>query len=66
MPAEAAGHIDMGDLKLLDPWTILERYPEDVGDATTQQAEACVAAAGRVVPAAEAAIAAGRRHRLTA
>jgi HEPN domain-containing protein len=56
MPSEAADEIDVGDLKLLNPWIILGRYPDDVGDATLQQAEACVAAAGRVVHAAKVAI----------
>lgn len=55
MPAEAAGEIDVGDLQLLNPWAILGRYPDDVSEATTQQAQACVAAAGHVLEAAAAA-----------
>ncbi|CAN5464559.1 HEPN domain-containing protein [soil metagenome] len=56
MPTDAAGEIDVADLQMLNPWTILGRYPDDVATATTEQAEACVEAAGRVLDAASAAI----------
>jgi len=55
MPADAAGEIDVADLQMLNPWTILGRYPDDVVSATIEQAEACVEATGRVLDAARAA-----------
>ena len=47
LPAEAARQIDVDDLILLNPWTILGRYPDDVSEATVQEGEASAAAAGR-------------------
>lgn len=51
LPAEAARQIDVDDLILLNPWTILGRYPDDVNEATVGEGETSVAAAGRVLNA---------------
>lgn len=51
LPADAAGRLDTADLQNLNPWSILGRYPDDVSDATDEQALACVAAAQRVLEA---------------
>jgi HEPN domain-containing protein len=51
LPADAAGRLDTADLQTLNPWSILGRYPDDVSDATDEQALASVAAAQRVLEA---------------
>lgn len=56
LPAEAARQIDVDDLILLNPWTILGRYPDDVSEATVQEGEASAAAAGRVLDAVSTAV----------
>ena len=48
--------IDVDDLILLNPWTILGRYPDDVSEATVQEGEASAAAAGRVLDAVSTAV----------
>lgn len=57
LPAEAARQIDVDDLILLNPWTILGRYPDDVSEATAQEGEASAAAAGRILDAVSSAVA---------
>ena len=52
LPAAAAGQLDTLDLQVLNPWSILGRYPDDVSEATKEQAAACVKAAQRVLEAA--------------
>lgn len=56
LPAEANREIEIDDLQMLNPWAILGRYPDDVTDATAQEAQACVAAARRVLDAATGAV----------
>jgi HEPN domain-containing protein len=51
LPADAASRLDVADLQTLNPWSILGRYPDDVSEATANEASACVAAAQRVLDA---------------
>jgi HEPN domain-containing protein len=51
LPADAARRLDTADLQTLNPWSILGRYPDDVSEATEEEALACVAAAHRVLEA---------------
>lgn len=60
LPVEAAQQLDIADLQVLNPWSILGRYPDDVSEATDQEAEDCVAAAQRVLEVAATAI--GESH----
>ena len=59
LPNEVASEIDDPDLALLNPWAIEGRYPGDIADATSAQAEACVAASDRVLSTVRALVAAG-------
>lgn len=49
LPADAARQLAVSDLQTLNPWSILGRYPDDVSEATRQEALACVAAAQRIL-----------------
>jgi HEPN domain-containing protein len=51
LPADAARRLDTADLQTLNPWSVLGRYPDDVSEATDEEALACVAAAQRVLAA---------------
>lgn len=51
LPADAARRLDTADLQTLNPWSILGRYPDDVSEATDEEALAWVAAAQRVLEA---------------
>lgn len=55
-PADDGLDVADVDLRLLNPWTIEGRYPADLPDATTAQAETCVQAAERVIRAVYSAI----------
>lgn len=45
LPADAARQLDTADLQTLNPWSILGRHPDDVSEATDEEALACVAVA---------------------
>jgi HEPN domain-containing protein len=49
LPTDSAEQLAVADLRLLNPWSILGRYPDDVSDATQTEAGACVQAAQRVL-----------------
>lgn len=51
LPADAARQLDTADLQTLNPRSVLGRYPDDVSEATDEEAFACVAAAQRVLDA---------------
>ena len=51
LPADATHRLDTADLQTLNPWSVLGRYPDDVSEATDEEALACVAAAQRVLDA---------------
>jgi HEPN domain-containing protein len=51
LPADAARRLDTADLQTLNPWSVLGRYPDDVSEATDEEALACVAAAQRILDA---------------
>lgn len=52
LPADAAQQLDIADLQILNPWSILGRYPDDVSEATEEEARQCVTSAQRVLEAA--------------
>jgi HEPN domain-containing protein len=53
LPDDAARRLDIADLQTLNPWSILGRYPDDVSEATDEEALACVTAAHRVLDAVD-------------
>ena len=55
-PANAAQQLDIADLRVLNPWSILGRYPDNVSEATEEEAQQCVTSAQRVLEAAASTI----------
>lgn len=51
LPPDAARRLEVADLQTLNPWSVLGRYPDDISEATDEEALACVAAAQRVLDA---------------